>query len=164
MGYAGSPANDGPTLSTVIVAFMALALYNAVELNVIIFSSFKRRRSLYFWSILAATKREEREQKEREKTRKRRRRDSDGSAAGILVNQYHRCGTGSGVAPNIPPSPNIVFPTSPLARLNIPREDAVKAYSAWHQAQVCTEEQKQHYDAARQLTGAMLRSQHSYSQ
>ncbi len=55
MGYAGSPANDGPALSTAIVAFMALALYNAVELNVIIFSSFKRRSSLYFWSFLAAT-------------------------------------------------------------------------------------------------------------
>jgi hypothetical protein len=55
MGYAGSPANDGPALSTTIVAFMALALYNAVELDVIIFSSFKRRRGLYFWSFLAAT-------------------------------------------------------------------------------------------------------------
>jgi hypothetical protein len=55
MGYAGSPANDGPALSTAIVAFIALALYNAVELNVIIFSSFKRRRGLYFWSFLAAT-------------------------------------------------------------------------------------------------------------
>lgn len=100
----------------------------------------------------AEREREERGQKEREKSRKRRRRDLDGSAAaGILANQCHRCGTGSGSAPNIPPSPNIVFPNSPLARLNIPREDAVKAYSAWHQAQVCTEEHKQHYDAARQL-------------
>ena len=51
MGYAGSPANDGPALSKAIVAFMALALYNAVELNVIIFSSFKRRRGLYFCNI-----------------------------------------------------------------------------------------------------------------
>ncbi|KAK4139206.1 uncharacterized protein C8A04DRAFT_40902 [Dichotomopilus funicola] len=80
------------------------------------------------------------------------RRDSDGSAAGILSNQCHRCGPGSGAAPNIPASPNIVFPNSPLARLNVPREGAVKAYSAWHQAQVCTEEQKQHYNAARELT------------
>jgi hypothetical protein len=100
----------------------------------------------------AEREREEREQKEREKSRKRRRRDSDGSVAGVLANQCHRCGAGSGVAPNVPPSPSIVFPNSPLARLNVPREDAVKAYSAWHQAQVCTEEQKQHYDAARELT------------
>ncbi len=55
MGYARSPANDGPALSTAIVAFIALALYNAVELDVIIFSSFKRRRGLYFWSFLATT-------------------------------------------------------------------------------------------------------------
>jgi len=59
MGYAGSPADggggDGPALTATIIAFTALSLYNAVELNVIIFSSFKRRRGLYFWSFLAAT-------------------------------------------------------------------------------------------------------------
>ncbi len=59
MGYAGSPADgvggDGPALTAGMIAFTALSLYNAVELNVIIFSSFKRRRSLYFWSFLAAT-------------------------------------------------------------------------------------------------------------
>jgi len=55
MGYTGSPANDGPALSRAIVAFIALALYNAVELEVIIFSSFRRPRGLYFWSFVAAT-------------------------------------------------------------------------------------------------------------
>ena len=54
MGYTGSPSNDGPALSTAILAFIVLAVYNAVELNVIVFSSFKRRRGLYFWSFLAA--------------------------------------------------------------------------------------------------------------
>ncbi len=78
-------------------------------------------------------------------------RSASGSAAGILANECHRCVARSGVAPNIPPSPTIVFPNSPLARL-IPREDAVKAYSAWHHAQVCTKEQKKHYDAALELT------------
>lgn len=56
------------------------------------------------------------------------------------------------MAPNLPPSPNIVFPNSPLVRLNVPREDAVKVYSTWHQAQVSTEELKQYYNAARELT------------
>ena len=100
----------------------------------------------------AEREREEREQKEREKTRKRRRRSSDGSAASILANKCHRCGPRSGVAPDISTSPTIVFPNSPLAQLNIPREEAVKAYSAWHQAQVCTEEQKKHYNTAQELT------------
>jgi hypothetical protein len=58
MGYAQNPTGgdgDGLGLSTAIVVFMALALYNAVELDVIILSFFKRRRGLYFWSFLAAT-------------------------------------------------------------------------------------------------------------
>src|SRR4029434_7264965 len=60
MGKAASPENgegggDGHALTTAIIAFITLALYNAVELNVNIFSSFKRRRGLYFWSFLAAT-------------------------------------------------------------------------------------------------------------
>ncbi|KAK4245795.1 hypothetical protein C7999DRAFT_42690 [Corynascus novoguineensis] len=111
----------------------------------------------------AEREREEREHKERAKTRKRRRRDSDGSVAGgtcIMANQCHRCVAGSGVAPNLPTSPSIVFPTSPsivfptspLIQLDLPREVAVREYSAWHQDQVCTDEQKQHYDAARELT------------
>ncbi len=59
MGYAGSPecegGCDGPAVTTAIIAFMALSTYNVIELDVIIFSSFKRRRGLYFWSFLAAT-------------------------------------------------------------------------------------------------------------
>ncbi len=58
MGYAQNPGDgdtDGPGLDTAIVAFMAMALYNAVELDVIIWSSFKRHRGLYFWAFLAAT-------------------------------------------------------------------------------------------------------------
>ena len=46
MGYARSPADgiggDGLALTVGMIAFTALSLYNAVELNVIIFSSFKR--------------------------------------------------------------------------------------------------------------------------
>ena len=110
----------------------------------------------------AEREREEREQKD--KTRKRKRRDSDGSSAGIMVNQCLRCVEGSGILPNLPRSPSLVFPTPPLIRLDLPREDAVREYSAWHQSQVGTEEQKDHYDVARELTEGMLRSQHAYDE
>lgn len=80
----------------------------------------------------AEREREEREQKERDTTRKRRRRNSDGSAAGIMANQCHRCVAGSGVVANLPISPSIVFLTTPLIRLDLPREVAVGEYSAWH--------------------------------
>ena len=63
MGYSGNPtdgsSDDETDLSSVIspamVAFLAISFYNVLELDVIIFSSFKRRRGLYFWSFLAAT-------------------------------------------------------------------------------------------------------------
>ncbi|KAK4084856.1 hypothetical protein Purlil1_10076 [Purpureocillium lilacinum] len=58
MGYSGNPtsgSSDGTAISAAIVSFLALSLYNVIELDVIIFSSFKRRRGLYFWSFLAAT-------------------------------------------------------------------------------------------------------------
>ena len=100
----------------------------------------------------AEREREEREQKERDKLRKRKQRDSDGSGVGIMANRCLRCVTGSGIPPSLPRSPSPVFPTSPLIRLNLLREDAVREYSAWHRGQVGTEEQKQHYDAARELT------------
>jgi hypothetical protein len=65
MGYSGNPTDgskleeDESVISSVIspamIAFLAISFYNVMELNVIIFSSFKRRRGLYFWSFLAAT-------------------------------------------------------------------------------------------------------------
>jgi len=39
----------------VIACFLAVALYNTVELTFIIFTTFKRRWGLYFWSFLVAT-------------------------------------------------------------------------------------------------------------
>ncbi|POR39514.1 Uncharacterized protein TPAR_00298 [Tolypocladium paradoxum] len=39
----------------VIVVFISIALYNVVELNFLIASTFKRFRGLYFWSFLVAT-------------------------------------------------------------------------------------------------------------
>lgn len=57
MGYSGNPSTgvtDASKQTRAIVAFVALALYNALELNVIVFSTFRRFRGLYFWSFLAA--------------------------------------------------------------------------------------------------------------
>ncbi|KAH7188005.1 hypothetical protein DER44DRAFT_816379 [Fusarium oxysporum] len=91
---------------------------------------------------------EEREQKERERTqgRKRRRRGSDGSSAGPTVVHYHQ-GSSDG-----PPTPKMIFPTSPLLRSDLPREEGVRAYSVWQRSQVSTEEQKNHYTSAEELT------------
>ncbi|KAH6639991.1 hypothetical protein BKA67DRAFT_492840, partial [Truncatella angustata] len=38
-----------------VTAFCSIALYNFVELNVMIFTTFKRRSGLYFWSFLVST-------------------------------------------------------------------------------------------------------------
>ncbi|KUJ11185.1 uncharacterized protein LY89DRAFT_556551, partial [Mollisia scopiformis] len=38
-----------------MVAFSAIALYNVLELNVIIFATFRCRKGLYFWSFIVAT-------------------------------------------------------------------------------------------------------------
>ncbi|GAO13546.1 uncharacterized protein UV8b_05820 [Ustilaginoidea virens] len=57
MGYSGNPDSgitDTNKETLAIVAFVALALYNALELNVIVFSTFRRFKGLYFWSFFAA--------------------------------------------------------------------------------------------------------------
>ncbi|KAK4077197.1 hypothetical protein Purlil1_12470 [Purpureocillium lilacinum] len=38
-----------------VIVFISVALYNIVELNLLIVSTFKRFRGLYFWSFLVAT-------------------------------------------------------------------------------------------------------------
>lgn len=45
---------EGST-AIIITCFLALAIYNAIELNFIIFATFKQRRGLYFYSFLVAT-------------------------------------------------------------------------------------------------------------
>jgi len=58
MGYSGndSAGSDvSATISPAMIAFLAMSFYNVLELDVIIFSSFKRRQGLYFWAFLAAT-------------------------------------------------------------------------------------------------------------
>jgi hypothetical protein len=42
-------------IAMTMAAFLAIALYNVIELNFMIFSTFKRRSGLYFWSMIVAT-------------------------------------------------------------------------------------------------------------
>ncbi|OKO93218.1 hypothetical protein PENSUB_12281 [Penicillium subrubescens] len=39
----------------IVTSFIGLALYNVLELTYMLFMKFRRRRSLYFWSLLATT-------------------------------------------------------------------------------------------------------------
>lgn len=48
MGYFGA-------LQVWTVVFLSLALYGVIELNIIILTTFKTRRGLYFWSFVVAT-------------------------------------------------------------------------------------------------------------
>ncbi|KAH7071047.1 hypothetical protein FB567DRAFT_213918 [Paraphoma chrysanthemicola] len=41
--------------AVVVAVFLSVALYNFLELNVFILTTFKRRRGLYFWSFVVAT-------------------------------------------------------------------------------------------------------------
>jgi hypothetical protein len=53
-GITGTVNASLPVLMT-MVAFSTIALYNVIELNAIIFTTFKRRQGLYFWSFIVAT-------------------------------------------------------------------------------------------------------------
>lgn len=48
-GFGNTP------LSVPILVFGSIALYNVVELNYMIIGAFRRRKSLYFWSLIVAT-------------------------------------------------------------------------------------------------------------
>lgn len=52
-----SSNNDAIDVKTAltVTSFLAIALYNVVELNFIILATFKQRRGLYFWSFVVAT-------------------------------------------------------------------------------------------------------------
>ncbi|KAH7132149.1 hypothetical protein B0J11DRAFT_577090 [Dendryphion nanum] len=43
------------SIALTIMAFLAIAIYNVVELTLVIFTTFRRRHGLYFWSLLVAT-------------------------------------------------------------------------------------------------------------
>lgn len=78
-----------------------------------------------------------------------RRRDSEGSSASPSRTLYHCAFRRSSAAVVHVP---VVFTTSGEKRFNEPREDSVKAYSAWQQSQVGTRKQKEFYSLAQELT------------
>lgn len=53
-GLTSNSIITGPELY-VITSFISLALYNVLELNGLIFNTFKVRRGVYFWSMLLTT-------------------------------------------------------------------------------------------------------------
>ena len=96
--------------------------------------------------------REEREQKERDKLpRKRKRRGLDCLSYDTRIINCH-CAPFHGSASNTPSTPRMVSPTSPVVELNLPRDEAVRAYNKWQRSQVSDDEQKKHYDKAQELT------------
>uniref|UniRef100_A0A0D2YGJ4 DUF7703 domain-containing protein n=1 Tax=Fusarium oxysporum (strain Fo5176) TaxID=660025 RepID=A0A0D2YGJ4_FUSOF len=55
MGYSGGDDQRSASITIPIAVCMGISLYNVIELNVLILTTFKTRKSLYFWSFLAAT-------------------------------------------------------------------------------------------------------------
>ena len=51
-GITGGYEGDSLTLKICIAFFLGLAMYNVVELIVLIFGTFQRFRGLYFWSLI----------------------------------------------------------------------------------------------------------------
>jgi len=42
-------------VAAIVIVFISLALYNFLELNILVISTFKRRSGLYFWSFIIST-------------------------------------------------------------------------------------------------------------
>lgn len=53
LGIGSDTVNDALDIS--VIAFMSIALYNSLELAVLILLSFRHYSSLYFWSLLSST-------------------------------------------------------------------------------------------------------------
>ncbi|KAL5355631.1 hypothetical protein BJX96DRAFT_141603 [Aspergillus floccosus] len=51
-GIVGAYHGDNFHIKVVFTTFLGIAMYNAIELIVLIFMTFKRYRGLYFWSLL----------------------------------------------------------------------------------------------------------------
>lgn len=54
-GITGGYNGDSFTILVLIIFFPGLSMYNAVELLVLIFATFKKYRGAYFWSLLIAS-------------------------------------------------------------------------------------------------------------
>ncbi|KAJ5982843.1 hypothetical protein N7481_004942 [Penicillium waksmanii] len=55
MGGETGPINVSRVMAMVIAGLLALSCYNVIEITISIFTTFKRRHGLYFWSMLIAT-------------------------------------------------------------------------------------------------------------
>lgn len=55
MGGETGPINVSRATAMVIAGLLALSCYNVIEITISIFTTFKFRRGLYFWSMLIAT-------------------------------------------------------------------------------------------------------------
>lgn len=53
-GISGALAPEGDVLQMILVTFIGLSCYNVAELVVLVLSTFRRWRGLYFWSLLAS--------------------------------------------------------------------------------------------------------------
>lgn len=53
-GISGALASEGDALQLTLVTFIGLSCYNVAELVVLVPSTFKRWRGLYFWSLLTS--------------------------------------------------------------------------------------------------------------
>ncbi|KAH8649528.1 hypothetical protein BGZ61DRAFT_487982 [Ilyonectria robusta] len=95
------------------------------------------------------------EQQEGERARKRTRQDPGSSPVGLPVIHIHNApgdGRISKAGPNDPPTPDMIFPTSPTFHVQGSREDMVKSYVMWQQSQVSSQEQKSSCSLAQDLT------------
>jgi hypothetical protein len=54
-GVSGGLNGTSQPILMIIAAFTAIAWYNCVELNVMIWMRFKKHRGLYFWSLLISS-------------------------------------------------------------------------------------------------------------
>jgi hypothetical protein len=100
-----------------------------------------------------ARQREEMQQKERDRvqSRKRKRGDSSGSSRGMTM-IHCQCALSHAPSSNSPSTPRMVFPTSPVVELSLPKDEAVKEYTKWQRSRVAAEDWKQNYDRAQELT------------
>lgn len=51
----GEASTSSPSIQYLFTAFYALTIYNAAEVIVLIFATFKRYSGCYFWSLIVAT-------------------------------------------------------------------------------------------------------------
>lgn len=53
-GITGGYEGTSETIRIIIAFFVGLALYNAIELIILVFVTFQRFRGLYFWSLVVS--------------------------------------------------------------------------------------------------------------